>query len=286
MAFSPNQNTYPTITQAWGIVGVLILAQIIASPIQLVLGKDNGLGLFLMYTVALSFGLAFAIMNKSRAITSRYGPYDSLDPLEIQPLIEQQSVYPSIYLLSFMALPSIMMISMPIANIIPTPEFFIEQLEALMDGDIGVFHFLTIVVAAALFEEAIFRGVILDGFLRRYTPKKAILYSAFLFALVHMNPVQFPHTFILGIFIGWIYYRTQSIWPCIAIHMLNNGMAFTMASRIDQSEIVEIEEPDKWPMLMLIPIGIVILYLIVKIIDRNISKTPIWYVSRDQEEQD
>ncbi|MBY5958929.1 CPBP family intramembrane metalloprotease [Membranicola marinus] len=62
----------------------------------------------------------------------------------------------------------------------------------------------------------------LDGFLRLYSPKKAILYSSFLFGLVHMNPWQFITAMVGGVFMGWVYYRTKNLFLCILIHFVNN----------------------------------------------------------------
>jgi len=275
-------DAYPTIPQAWGIFGVLILAQIVASPIQLLL-DHSGIGLFLMYCVALSIGLVYALWHKSNKIDPFQKGTISTNLPPLQVLIEHQTVPFIIYLLCVFAIPGMVMISGPIANLIPVPDFFMEQLESIMTGGVGIFHFLTIVIAAAFFEEAIFRGIILDGFLRRYSPKKSILYSAFLFALVHLNPLQFPHTFILGIFIGWIYYRTKSIWPCIWIHLVNNGMVFFLASGVDQIEPSDIEQPSPWALLSAIPIGLILLYGMIQLICSYLPNTPIW--QSDQEEE-
>ncbi len=275
MSLKSGQLPYPSIPQAWGIFGVLIVAQVLASPIQLVLGEGSGLGLFLMYTIALSIGLGYAIWYKSN------GTFRSL---EDQPLIEHQDVPWQIYLLSLLAIPCIVMISGPIAQLIPVPDFFMEQLESIVGGDIGIFHFLTIVIAAAFFEETIFRGIILDGFLRRYSPQKAILYSAFLFAVVHMNPLQFPHTMILGAFIGWIYYRTQSIWPCILIHLINNGSVFALAIGSGDIDTTLVDEPSQWSLLLVIPIGIALLYAMIQLIEPYLPSLPTWLIASSEEE--
>ena len=286
MSMNHNTQVYPTIPQAWGIFAILLAAQVVASPIQLVLGKESGLGLFLMYTVALSIGLAFALWNKSQRTTQLLTPIDSFESIEVQPLVEQKSVPFIIYPLSVLAIPGLVMISAPIANLIPVPDFFMEQLESIVGGDIGVFHFLTIVIAAALFEETIFRGIILDGFLRLYSPQKAIIYSALLFALVHMNPLQFPHTMILGLFLGWLYYRTKSIWPCIAIHMINNGSVFFLASGMKDIDTSAVEEPTQWSMLLAIPFGMLLLYTVVQLLRQYLPDLPSWQLVKEVEEEE
>jgi len=86
-----------------------------------------------------------------------------------------------------------------------------------------------VVVGAPLTEEPLFRGVILGGFLLRYGPRKAIAYSAVLFALVHMNPWQFPTAILAGLFLGWLTLRTGSLWPAVFAHFLNNFAAHLSA---------------------------------------------------------
>ncbi len=79
-----------------------------------------------------------------------------------------------------------------------------------------------LVVGAPLTEEPLLRGVLLGGFLLRYGPRKAIAYSALLFALIHMNPWQFPTALMAGLFLGWLVIRTGSLWPAVFAHFLNN----------------------------------------------------------------
>ena len=54
----------------------------------------------------------------------------------------------------------------------------------------------------------------------------AIALSALLFALIHSNPVQMPHAFLVGLLLGWMYYRTDSIVPGVAYHWVNNTIAY------------------------------------------------------------
>ncbi len=105
----------------------------------------------------------------------------------------------------------------------PMPEFIKD-----MFGEMGrkdIYTFLTVVVVAPVLEELLFRGVILDGFLKRYNANKSILVSAFLFGLIHFIPWQAFPAFLIGIFLGWLYWRTRSIILCIFLHAFNNLMA-------------------------------------------------------------
>ena len=82
---------------------------------------------------------------------------------------------------------------------------------------------VTVVVAAPVLEELLLRGIILDGLLKIYSPKKAIIWSALFFGFFHLNPWQFIPAFALGLFMGWIYYRTRSLMTTIFIHFVANS---------------------------------------------------------------
>ncbi len=90
--------------------------------------------------------------------------------------------------------------------------------------------YLIIGLLAPLSEEIVMRGAILRELLRssRLTPWGAITLSAVFFALIHMNPVQMPHAFLIGLLLGWMYWRTGSILPGVAYHWANNSVAFVL----------------------------------------------------------
>ena len=87
----------------------------------------------------------------------------------------------------------------------------------------------SVVLGAALSEEPIFRGLILGGFILRYGPRKAVVYSALLFGLIHLNLWQFPGAVMMGLFLGWLTLRSGSLWPAVFAHFLNN-LGFTLTS--------------------------------------------------------
>lgn len=86
--------------------------------------------------------------------------------------------------------------------------------------------FITTVFLAPFLEELLFRGCFLKSFLKNYRPWVAIASSAFLFGLLHANPSQFVAGFAVGLFLGYIYWRTDSLSMPILIHLFNNLLAF------------------------------------------------------------
>lgn len=80
---------------------------------------------------------------------------------------------------------------------------------------------LTVALLPAIFEELLMRGVVLNAF-RRSNRRQAILASAFLFALLHLDMGQFVGYFVLGVFFAYVVIRTGSIYAGIIAHFFNN----------------------------------------------------------------
>ena len=94
------------------------------------------------------------------------------------------------------------------------------ELPNLMQTEFGMmlsnrWGYLVIGLLAPFTEEMVFRGAILRKLLDSYSPWKAIALSAFFFSLIHMNPVQMPHAFLIGLLLGWMYWRTGSIFSIL-----------------------------------------------------------------------
>lgn len=109
-----------------------------------------------------------------------------------------------------------------------------KQLEDLFAGIMKEpLGYVAIGIFAPLAEEFVFRGAILRRLLSVLGDKKhwiAILLSALLFGAVHANSAQFVHAALLGLLLGWMYYRTDSIVPGVVLHWVNNTIAFVAAN--------------------------------------------------------
>ena len=93
--------------------------------------------------------------------------------------------------------------------------------EAEMAPHTVVLSFITVAVVPAFCEEFLFRGAILENLLP-FGRTRAILISAFLFALMHQNAGQLLYTFVAGVVLGAICAYTKSIWSGVIVHLFNN----------------------------------------------------------------
>ena len=63
--------------------------------------------------------------------------------------------------------------------------------------------------------------------MERYGMVPAIIFSSFLFALLHGSFLNLISTFVLGIVMSVLVIKTGSLWSGIIYHMLNNFIAVT-----------------------------------------------------------
>ncbi len=82
-------------------------------------------------------------------------------------------------------------------------------------------------VAAPLFEEFIFRGLIFGGLRRSLPLLPALLASAALFAVVH-PPLSMLPVFVLGLCTAWAYDRSKALLAPVVAHAVYNGAMIAM----------------------------------------------------------
>lgn len=90
----------------------------------------------------------------------------------------------------------------------------------------GAWALVTLVVMAPLFEETIFRGVLLESTRVRYGVIVAWVVSSLLFGIVHLHPTIVVNAFVVGLILGFIYIVSDSLWATIILHAVNNGIAY------------------------------------------------------------
>lgn len=117
---------------------------------------------------------------------------------------------------------------------ITLPEGTEQLFEGVMKQPWG---YVAIGLLVPIAEEMVFRGGILRKLLDMVDKRwhwAAIAVSALIFGLLHGNAAQGVHAFLVGLLLGWMYYRTKSIVPTIAFHWVNNTVAYVMYNIMPQ----------------------------------------------------
>ena len=78
-------------------------------------------------------------------------------------------------------------------------------------------------VVVPCFEELVFRGWLQQGLARLAHPRFGVGLTALLFTVNHDQGVWLPIG-VLALLLGVVRERTQSLWPCVAIHVAHNGL--------------------------------------------------------------
>lgn len=104
------------------------------------------------------------------------------------------------------------------------PNWFIQYNELMksINGGNQILSFVLVVVIAPFAEEFIFRGVTLEMARGRMPLVWANVLQAALFGLFHMNLIQGIYAFVLGLFLGMVCIRFQSIFASILLHAVFN----------------------------------------------------------------
>lgn len=88
---------------------------------------------------------------------------------------------------------------------------------------------VAVAVSAPVVEELIFRGYVWTLLERTTRPWVAMLGSTLLFAMYHLDPVHVVSLLPTAFFLGWLRWRSGSVWPAVVAHFVNNALAVASA---------------------------------------------------------
>lgn len=106
--------------------------------------------------------------------------------------------------------------------------------------------FLVLGIMPAFGEEFLMRGLVVHGLAENYGKWKTVFISAALFALLHGNPVQLIHPFIVGAIMAYLVFETGSIIPAMLLHGVNNTFTLTLSLVSGDEEDIIFGEGREW----------------------------------------
>ncbi|MEX0923831.1 MAG: CPBP family intramembrane glutamic endopeptidase [Rhodovibrionaceae bacterium] len=102
------------------------------------------------------------------------------------------------------------------------------QVGMLAPGGSSIFSAIVMLILVAglapLVEELLFRGLVYRWISERYGMWIALFFSALIFSCLHGIPALIPPLFVVGCLLAWLYEKSGSIWPCVAMHGVFNAM--------------------------------------------------------------
>jgi membrane protease YdiL (CAAX protease family) len=96
--------------------------------------------------------------------------------------------------------------------------------------------YLVLLIIFPFLEEFIFRGIILDGLLKNRQPRMAIIHAALFVGVLSLSPVISSMMFLVSLFNGWLYYKTQNLSINIFIHFIFNLFPLLVAASVDKRD--------------------------------------------------
>ena len=211
---------YPSIKQSIGLLLLLVLVTVgvgvVAGLLAVAVHLDPRAPILLPITNLVAIG--WAVRRGWKKVGK---PFASVFPLTLPPL----SLFPSMALSVFGCAILVSEVDNLFRAVFPPPRELVSLFfQSIGIGTAPMIAFFTLAVVAPLTEEFLFRGLILRGFLLRYTAPKAIVVSALLFAVFHLNPWQLAGAFFLGVLFAWWYTGTRSLVSGLFGHALNNSL--------------------------------------------------------------
>lgn len=98
---------------------------------------------------------------------------------------------------------------------------------------------LTVSVTPAICEEVFFRGYVQKSFEYKQKPITAILLTSIFFGLYHFNPYGLLPLVVLGMYLGYSAYKSNSIVVPIVLHFLNNFIAIMAFFIYGEEELLQ-----------------------------------------------
>lgn len=115
-------------------------------------------------------------------------------------------------------------------------------------------NIITVGIIPAIAEEWIFRGTLQKLFMEKWNAHLAVFVAATIFSLIHFEFSGFLPRIVLGMFLGYLFYYTGSIWASIFAHAVNNTtqviLVYLNNASIYKSNVDVPEMPKVWELIV------------------------------------
>lgn len=224
---------YPNMKQSVGLgLYFILFSLLVAMPVEIVRG--------MMHIEAKKYNPLFTLAEYAAGaiLTILYGFYRYRRVEQVPYKFKFNKIPAITMVVSVLMIMTMPVLTDPVSVLLPMPDWAKKMFEEMFDNN--MYTYISVIILAPVLEETIFRGIILNGLLKTYSPQTAIVVSASIFAFVHLNPWQAIPAFLGGLLMGWMYWKTNSIIPGMILHFVNNlfstllGLAFKDADTIKQ----------------------------------------------------
>jgi membrane protease YdiL (CAAX protease family) len=125
-----------------------------------------------------------------------------------------------------------LVISMAVTQLGIEPEDIKQALDVAREPELFGASLAVMAGLAPLVEELVFRGLLYGWLAGRWGTVVAWIMSSLAFAAAHIDLAHVLLVLPLGLWLGWLRRRTDSLWPSLVAHMVNNGIAVAAAALV------------------------------------------------------
>lgn len=163
---------------------------------------------------------------------------------------------------------------------------FVDNAVASMTSDLAgsplMATFLVMSILGPLNEELVCRGIFYQGYKRSGTMMQAMLLSALLFALLHMNFNQAAYAFAIGIIAVLLVEATGSLWSSVILHVTINMQPVLLMYMEDGADIQEAQELLTTDMLLLA----ISVYLVIAVVTTALAGCVLAWIAKNEKREE
>ncbi len=219
----------------------------------------NSAGQILFLGLATWFFSRLHTSRRDRAGFLRFRVHGNTSTMVIITTVATLALQPTIWFLSWLNAQ------------IPVPEVFdgfqqtqMDMIEQFLRGDhvlwLTLFH---VGLVPAVCEETLYRGYVLRAFEKSWGIWPAILVSGLLFGLYHVQLSNLLPLAAIGIFLAYVTWTSESIYPAMVAHLVNNGGSVLVGTYYPESAFAEITPesmPPMWAVFLSLFISAFLIY--------------------------
>ena len=220
----PERPNWPPSTGLIGLVialvATLVLSAIVA-VVYLVLGIDNpeDTGSFNFVAIAVQ---SFAFVGAAILMADRLGR-PTPRQFGFRPFAPSALGWALVAMVAYFVLSAIyIQIAHPPSDDLP------QQLGADKSTTLAILAGVFVVAVAPPVEEFFFRGFLYQALRTRLGVSGGAVTSGLIFGAIHFKPEFLIPLAILGTALALLFQKTNSLWPCILVHAVNNAIAFSV----------------------------------------------------------
>ena len=156
----------------------------------------------------------------------------------------------------------------------------VAMLEGFQTGNMPFWQLLlATAVIAPLFEEITCRGGFYHAYRKSGSPVKAMLLSAMVFALIHMNFNQASYAFVMGVIAVLLVEATGSLWSSVIYHALFNGSSSLMAYMVLRNDPMAYADQEITTELLMYGVGS---YLVITAVCLPLAYAVLVWISKHE----